>query len=88
MLADINYILGYSLIIISPYGWTRFLSRSLIGFAIGFTLSTSPILVSEASPPATRGFIVGLLGSLIGLGQTVSTLSDAFCMIKKVILSS
>ena len=85
ILTDINYILGYSVMVISPYGWTRFLSRSLIGLAIGFTLTSSPIMVSEASPPPTRGFIVGLLGSMIGLGQTISTLTDGYLTIKKVI---
>ncbi|KAJ7097633.1 general substrate transporter [Mycena epipterygia] len=42
--------------------------RILTGIAVGGLVSTVPIYNSEISPPASRGFIGGLSGYMIGIG--------------------
>ncbi|KAJ6598244.1 general substrate transporter [Mycena vulgaris] len=53
----------------SAQNYAMFLvGRILTGIAVGGLVSTVPIYNSEISPPASRGFIGGLSGYMIGIG--------------------
>jgi len=73
LLADLAFFLVASLMsafIESP--WQLLALRILIGFGIGADIASGPALLSEVSPAASRGLLMGLSFVMMPLGGLVS----------------
>lgn len=57
--------------------------RLLAGIACGQILAVTPIHIAEATPPANRGFLVGLQGMLIANGFGVANWVGYACTFAK-----
>jgi sugar porter (SP) family MFS transporter len=68
------FIVGSLLAPLAPNVTVLIVARAIIGLGIGFTSVTSPVYVSELSPPQSRGMLIGLYQFALTVGIALADL--------------
>ena len=74
IVADILFSIGSILMAFAATPTTLMVGRFVIGLAIGTSSIVVPIYLSEISPNASRGTIVGVNSTMCPIGQFISSL--------------
>ncbi|CAK9327607.1 unnamed protein product [Citrullus colocynthis] len=74
LISDLLFLIGAVVMASSPAPSLLIVGRVFVGLGIGMVSMTSPLYISEASPPKNRGALVSTIGILITGGQFLSYL--------------
>ncbi|XP_038895309.1 probable inositol transporter 2 [Benincasa hispida] len=74
LISDFLFFIGAVVMATSPNPSLLIVGRVFVGLGIGMVSMTSPLYISEASPPKHRGALVSTIGILIAGGQFLSYL--------------